>query len=79
MSSQSPPVAYTLQSECPWFGGVPMPEQHITVISAEGLSLRRISGKEPNTFIKGTVEGLNIQTKVQTRSTSPEWKEAFQM
>ncbi|KZP23212.1 hypothetical protein FIBSPDRAFT_952272 [Athelia psychrophila] len=64
MSSQSPPVAYTLQI----ISASDLPLRGFTIF---GEPLR-------NVFVKATVEDVNVQTKICMSSSSPEWKETFQ-
>ncbi|KZP26887.1 hypothetical protein FIBSPDRAFT_928332 [Athelia psychrophila] len=64
MSPQSPPVACTLQ-----------------IISVNDLAPRRfkILGEQRNVLVKATVDNRSVQTKSRLCSSSPEWKETFQI
>ncbi|KZP11379.1 hypothetical protein FIBSPDRAFT_962364 [Athelia psychrophila] len=64
MSSQSSPVAYTLQ-----------------IISVNDLPPRRfkILGERRNVLVKATVEDRTVQTESRPCTSSPEWKETFQI
>lgn len=83
MSSQSPPVAYTLQSEWPILRRVrvPIPEQWRAVISASNLPIRRFKliSEQRNVFVKARVEACSVHTKACMCTTSAEWKQTFQM
>ncbi|KZP23204.1 hypothetical protein FIBSPDRAFT_952267, partial [Athelia psychrophila] len=64
MSPQSSPVAYTLQ-----------------IISVNDLPPRRfkILGERRNVLVKATVEARSVQTESRLCTSSPEWKETFQI
>ncbi|KZP23203.1 hypothetical protein FIBSPDRAFT_930720 [Athelia psychrophila] len=64
MSPQSSPVAYTLQ-----------------IISVNDLPPRRfkILGERRNVLVKATVEDRSVQTESRLCTSSPEWKETFQI
>ncbi|KZP15684.1 hypothetical protein FIBSPDRAFT_977365 [Athelia psychrophila] len=64
MSPQSSPVAYTLQ-----------------IISVNDLPPRRfkILGERRNVLVKATVEDRSVQTESRMCTSSPEWKETFQI
>ncbi|KZP11332.1 hypothetical protein FIBSPDRAFT_988084 [Athelia psychrophila] len=64
MSPQSSPVAYTLQ-----------------IINVNDLPPRRfkILGERRNVLVKATIEDRSVQTESRLCTSSPEWKETFQI